>query len=213
MSDTSVFQLAGAAVVLVSLFIAIYYRGRAKLRQKRSGRSSQRVSNPLSLRLAGVAHLLVVVSFLFAPQLLSWSYYTAPNWLRWTGVAGAAVSSLLVGWVLSALGDNVTRHSGTRQGHTLVTHGPYRWVRHPLYTVGIILHLCFTLIASSWLMLVTLAAVIVALARRTYEEEKNLLLCFGEKYLLYMARTGKYLPFRTLGQTLWSHSGRPADSR
>ena len=106
MSDTSVFRLAGAAVVLVSLFIAIYYRGRAKLRQKRSGRSSQRVSNPLSLRLAGVAHLLVVVSFLATPQLLSWSYYTAPNWLRWTGVAGAAVSSLLAGWVLSALGDN-----------------------------------------------------------------------------------------------------------
>jgi protein-S-isoprenylcysteine O-methyltransferase Ste14 len=39
-------------------------------------------------------------------------------------------------WVFSALGRNVSETVLTKGDHELVTAGPYRWIRHPLYTTG-----------------------------------------------------------------------------
>ena len=39
----------------------------------------------------------------------------------------------LIVWAFQSLGSNLTDTVVTRRQHTLITHGPYRWVRHPFY--------------------------------------------------------------------------------
>ena len=56
----------------------------------------------------------------------------------------------LMYWVFSSLGDNVTPTVVTRSQLKLVTTGPYRWVRHPLYSVGFLSYVAFAVLAANW---------------------------------------------------------------
>ena len=62
-----------------------------------------------------------------------------------------AVPPLLF-WTFHSLGKNLTDTVVTRREHTLVTHGPYRWVRHPFYDVVLLWGLSMSLLTANWLM-------------------------------------------------------------
>ena len=98
-------------------------------------------------------------------------------------------------WVLTTLGSNVSETVLTKERHELVTSGPYRWVRHPLYTTGIALFLGIGLMAANAFLLlwsfVALAGVLLVVIPR---EETALVERFGEEYRSYRARTGALLP-------------------
>ncbi|RIL12128.1 isoprenylcysteine carboxylmethyltransferase family protein, partial [bacterium] len=82
----------------------------------------------------------------------------------------------------------------TRRHHTLVTTGPYRWVRHPLYSVGVLFMLGLSTLLGSWLIPVLAIPAMAGLMLRTPAEEAGLVARFGDGYRAYMARTGRYLP-------------------
>jgi protein-S-isoprenylcysteine O-methyltransferase Ste14 len=82
----------------------------------------------------------------------------------------------------------------TRKQHTLVTNGPYRWVRHPLYTSAAMLTLANFLAAANWFFFATGCVVFLLLAIRTRKEEENLIARFGDDYRNYMQRTGRFVP-------------------
>lgn len=75
-----------------------------------------------------------------------------------------------------------------------MTHGPYRWVRHPLYSVGFLSFLGFFLLSNSWVILLGLLLTIPFLILRTPQEEERLIERYGDQYRAYMQRTGKFLP-------------------
>ena len=105
----------------------------------------------------------------------------------------ATACGLLV-WTFRCLGKNLTDTVVTRQKHTLVIHGPYRWVRHPFYDSGALLMAAVSLIAANWFLLLTGGLAFVLLVVRTRTEEEKLLARFGEVYRAYMKRTGRFLP-------------------
>ena len=82
----------------------------------------------------------------------------------------------------------------TREQHTLVTRGPYRWIRHPFYDSAALLMMAVSLIAANWFLLLTGGLAFVLLVVRTQTEEEKLLARFGEAYRAYMKRTGRFLP-------------------
>jgi protein-S-isoprenylcysteine O-methyltransferase Ste14 len=98
-------------------------------------------------------------------------------------------------WVFTSLGRNVSETVLTKSHHELVTSGPYRWIRHPLYTTGIALFLAIGLIAASWFILlfglITVASIQIVVIPI---EERELLTKFGQEYRHYMQRTGRLLP-------------------
>ena len=77
----------------------------------------------------------------------------------------------------------------------LMTEGPYRICRNPMllgvyiYDVGVLLYLW------SWWPLIVFAAEVILLTLQVHSEEKRLEKDFGEEYLAYKKRTGRYLPF------------------
>ena len=100
----------------------------------------------------------------------------------------------LLTWTLRSLGTNLTDTVVTRHAHTLVTKGPYRWVRHPFYDAMAMLIVAFALIAANWFVLVTGAVAFVLPAARSRTEEAHLLARSGEPYRVYRERTGRFLP-------------------
>ena len=100
----------------------------------------------------------------------------------------------LIYWLFSSLGKNVTPTVAIRKEHSLVTYGPYRWVRHPLYSVGLVLFLGLSLLAANWFIALAVLCGSPILALRTRIEEARLIEKFGDDYRQYMKTTGRYFP-------------------
>jgi protein-S-isoprenylcysteine O-methyltransferase Ste14 len=97
-------------------------------------------------------------------------------------------------WTLSNLGKNLTDTVVTRAEATLVTDGPYRWVRHPFYVTAALLMASVTLLTANWLIGLSSIVVLALLAIRTPKEEQMLIERFGQQYRDYMAKTGRFIP-------------------
>lgn len=183
------------AVLLSALTVSGYHRARG-----RSGGETvaRRREGPLLLALRALMALALfgaILGHVVRPDRMAWASFDVPQTLRWLGFAFGVLSVAAVQWVLSALGRNVTETVLTKERHELVTGGPYRWVRHPLYSTGLALFVALGLMAGSWFVLLA-TGVAFALLRGLVipREEQELLAKFGERYRVYMQQTGRLLP-------------------
>ena len=137
---------------------------------------------------------MLTVGFLIHPAWIAWSQFPLPDWVRLLGGPLGWACVVWILWMFMHLGPNVTNTAQTRSEHRLVTSGPYRLVRHPLYTGGLALGVSYTLLMASWVMAGLTVATCCVLAIRTRQEEANLIARFGDDYRSYRERTGKYVP-------------------
>jgi protein-S-isoprenylcysteine O-methyltransferase Ste14 len=182
---------------LILLPFMIFHRVRSQLTREKLDRRQEGALILLTLRPAGIAHIVGVITYIVNPSRMAWSSMPLPIWLRWTGVAIGAVAGCLLVWTLVNLGKNLTDTVVTRKAHTLVTVGPYRWVRHPFYDAVGLAVLANSLVAANWFLLATGALLITMMVIRTRREEQHLLARFGDAYRSYMNRTGRFFPGRT----------------
>jgi len=147
-----------------------------------------------TLRPAGGALWLSIIAYMINPAWMAWSSMPLPIWLRWTGAVFSALAIALLIWTLPALGRNLTDTVVTRKEHTLVTRGAYRWIRHPFYVSMALMTLGSALVAADWFMFVSGVVVFSLLALRSLVEEEQLAARFGDTYLEYQKRTGRFLP-------------------
>jgi len=91
-------------------------------------------------------------------------------------------------------GCNLTDTVVTRRNATLVTHGPYRWVRHPFYMAFAMAVIANALITANGFLAITGTVAFLATVARTSIEERKLVDRFGSDYVDYMQRTGRFLP-------------------
>jgi protein-S-isoprenylcysteine O-methyltransferase Ste14 len=189
------FRWFALLVFLTSLGISAGRRRQAR----RAGGAIRRSEEPPGL----IAGRLVValplfggvVAYVANPGWMMWASLSLPTWARWTGVAIGLLVVPSIYWVLTALGTNVSETVLTKPQHRLVTTGPYRWLRHPLYTVGIALFLSIALMAGNWFIL--LWAVVALIAVRLVvvpREEAQLVARFGDDYRRYRTGTGSLVP-------------------
>jgi protein-S-isoprenylcysteine O-methyltransferase Ste14 len=115
------------------------------------------------------------------------------------GVPLALAGIGLFAWMFRHLGLNVTSTSMPRDSAKLVTSGPYRWIRHPMYSAALILVLAATLLTSNVVVLVGGITMFVLLAARSRLEEQRLIEKFGEAYRDYQHHTGRFVPRLTGG--------------
>lgn len=114
-----------------------------------------------------------------------------------TAVAGMILCALGLGyavWGRMALGANWGMPMTLKEGHELVTSGPYAHVRHPIYS-GIMLAMLGSVLVFSvwWLAILVVNAVQFVYAAK---REEQLMLCkFADAYAEYRRRTWMLIPF------------------
>ena len=110
---------------------------------------------------------------------------------------GAAVCALGIGfafWARFHLGRNWSPAPAIKVEHELVTSGPYRFVRHPIYT-GILVALVGSALAGGVHWLVPLLVCIVVFVARVKNEEGIMLKLFPNQYPDYRKRTKALIPY------------------
>jgi protein-S-isoprenylcysteine O-methyltransferase Ste14 len=118
-----------------------------------------------------------------------------PLWLRWVGLGAALVGFALLQWAQNSLGQNWSDAPRMMKAQALITIGPYRLIRHPIYTAFLLILGSTLLIASNGLIgLCWIGMTGLEIVSRMNFEEALMLEYFGEPYRSYMQRTGRLLP-------------------
>lgn len=195
MSLETIFRMIFIALLLIALSVSAYYRTKARRSSpERINRREEGIALLVTLRLGGLVLMASVLAYVINPAWMSWATLPLPVWVRWLGVLGGLISVPLVIWMFRSLGKNITDTVVTRREHSLVTHGPYRFIRQPLYTFGALFYFSLSLIAASWWIALLSGLALVLLAQRTPIEESKLIERFGDDYRKYMERTGRFFP-------------------
>jgi protein-S-isoprenylcysteine O-methyltransferase Ste14 len=198
MTDESAFRLIVVIDLAVTLPIALYYRIRSQATREKLARREEGIVIMIGLRLCGLVGWIAIAAYLINPSWMAWSSVVLPIWLRWIGAFGALVAvPPLLFWTFHSLGTNLTDTVVTRRVHTLVTCGPYRWVRHPFYDVVLLWTVSLSLVIANWLVAVLGVSVFAMMVVRTRIEEEQLVKRFGDEYRTYMKRTGRFFPYLT----------------
>jgi len=195
MKGEPVFRGIAATLLAAALSVSAYYRHRAEqASEEKISWREEGLPTIIALRSSGLALLLSVMAYLLNPRWMEWSSLSLPAWLRWSGAGLGAATLPLAYWVFRSLGKNITPTVETRENHELVTSGPYRWVRHPLYSVGTSFFVSLSLVAANWFIGLGSLSALAMLLVRLPKEEAKLIERFGDEYRVYMERTGRFLP-------------------
>lgn len=196
MPSENPFRVALVLVIVLTMAVTVYHRLQAASSGEKISHEQEGYLFAIILRLAGLCLWISTLAYLLSPSFVEWASVPLPVWVRWSGVAAGLFCSLLMYWTLSSLGRNLTDTVVTRAEATLVTHGPYRWVRHPFYFTAAMLMAAVTVLTANWLIGLASLIVLALLAIRTPKEEQMLIERFGQPYRDYMAKTGRFIPWR-----------------
>ncbi|MFO7772349.1 MAG: isoprenylcysteine carboxylmethyltransferase family protein [Dehalococcoidia bacterium] len=178
---------------LFSILRAVYYRqakkaGYVTVIEERKG---------YSIWLSAFICYEVFTFFLYIwfPQALAWATVPLPAWARILGCLLGVAALLWFVWIHRSLGSNHSARLRIKDRQVLVTDGPYRWIRHPMYSAFYLLHVAVFFLTANWFIGVTwLAGLTITILLRVRREEEMLLERFGDQYGSYMDRTGRFVP-------------------
>jgi protein-S-isoprenylcysteine O-methyltransferase Ste14 len=186
------FRFTLLALVIIDLSIPVYFRRKAAATTGRS-LGGHRCRFFMAERLLTAACYCGIVAYAVSPRLMAWSQVALPTAVRAVGAALAGLALTGFFWAFRHLGPNLLPDTPSAD-RALVTTGPYRRVRHPLYSAWVVLLTGYSLITSSWAVAITGLAAMATVVRRIPTEEQGLQARFGDAYRDYAARTGRFLP-------------------
>jgi protein-S-isoprenylcysteine O-methyltransferase Ste14 len=167
------------------------------------GNKAVRRREPLVSRL-GHAVPLTVAALLFVPwhgtppPMLAWLYANDLPATRadyWTGVALVALGLGFSIWARRRLAGNWSGTVTLKENHELIRSGPYRFVRHPIYS-GLLLAFIGSAVATAeWRGVLAVLVVLYAFLRKIRLEERWMVETFGARYTTYRAEVRALVPF------------------
>lgn len=182
----------GLAVEYVWVVFALYWLVSAR----KLKRAKQRESRFAFWLRAGV--LVAIFEFCFSPWgRIGWlgaRFVPATRAMVATGLAIEVLGIALAIWARYCLGANWSGAVTLKEGHTLISAGPYKRIRHPIYT-GLALAFAGTAIAvGEWRAVLAFAAIFIAHFIKARKEEAWLEREFGAEFEVHRAHTGMFLP-------------------
>jgi len=175
-------------------------------RRKKGGRTYAEVERPFSLAIAlaavgTAAYFLLVLLFLIlaffglSSVLSDFPLGVQFPFMDYVQILGLVLTSLgyfLFIWSVIVRGRYATSWE-MPEHQELVTGGPYRYVRHPSYLGYFLMFVGLFLLWPNIFMLFPMLA-IPGYYQITFEEERLLVQRFGEEYVSYQNRTGRFVP-------------------
>jgi protein-S-isoprenylcysteine O-methyltransferase Ste14 len=161
-------------------------------------KANQRIESVAS-RVFRTVLLLAGILLLVLPRIpIPWLYRHFLSQSDWTFFIGAAITLaglLFSVWARVTLGSNWSSSVTIKQGHELITRGPYALARHPIYT-GLLTAFLGSAIATTQMRgLLALPLLFFSLWYKLRLEEQWMRTQFGETYVNYSRHTASLIPW------------------
>jgi protein-S-isoprenylcysteine O-methyltransferase Ste14 len=141
--------------------------------------------------------VLLPVEWLLPPALIALRVgEIEAGWLpvRAVGLAVGLAGAVLLVWAAVRLGRLLIHEAGVRKDHTLIESGPYRFVRHPVYTGYLALLLGSGVASFNGCILLLWPVSLLGILIQAASEEQLLAARFGRDYERYVGRIGRLVP-------------------
>ncbi len=188
----NVFKVIWLVGLIAGSVVRVLY---ARPHKKDSIRVDRQSRMDTLLMLLPTLGMLVLPLVYVLSDWLDFADYRLPAWAGWVGATVLAAAIGLLWMTHVALGLNWSPTLQVRKEHSLITHGVYRRVRHPMYAAHCLWGIAQVLLLQNWIagpsMLVSSIPLFLL---RIPREEQMLLEHFGQEYRLYMNRTGRIIP-------------------
>lgn len=189
-----------SAVFLLLLGVARYYYF-VSAGTKPADRSSPAVNwaRHIPAYFASTVWAIYVAWIVIAPlQVTKWNRWPLDHWgsdlLGWVAVLILGAGLWLFWYSHYTIGHYWSMQIQMKKAHRLVTDGPYRFVRHPLYTALFLGYLGTLLALQSWMLAAWFPVFVASYLLFAKEEENVMERGFGEAYRAYRRQTGMFLP-------------------
>jgi len=154
---------------------------------------------PLPSRLLHIGPLLLALLLLWVPSVplavLGARFLPLATWPFWAGAVLAAGGLLFAVWARHHIGSNWSVTVTIKEGHELITSGPYAIVRHPIYAGLLLAFVGSAMARGEWRGVLAVAIALWALWRKLRFEERWMREQFGEAYQAYCRRVSALIPF------------------
>lgn len=154
---------------------------------------------PRMSRLLHIVPLALAAVLLFPSRspiaVLGERFLPVGAWPFWTGALLTLAGLLLTVWARVHIGANWSGTVTVKQDHELITSGPYRFVRHPIYSGLLLAFVGSALARAEWRGVVAVALASWALWRKLRIEERWMREQFGSAYEEYAGRVAALVPF------------------
>ena len=200
MNENNTFKLLFLALFILVIIVRAYFGKK----QRSVGQSSWSVDEDAVKREGRWSLLLRPVSFLFMLALFAlyfieplgseWLHVSLPWQFRLFGVFLSFGGILMLVLTHRVLGIHWSTTLQFKKGHSLITTGPYGLIRHPMYTSLSIIFVGLAIVSSFWPLWILTLLMIIFFFRIVRREEDMMIDEFGDAYISYIERTGRYLP-------------------
>jgi len=195
MSTDFFFRLA--LIVLLVTFIAhrAYYTRKWGQPEATTLKARPQDGWQMAANLLSLGALLSTALYLVLPLAVQWAALPLPTEARLVGLGLALAGFGVLQWAHNSLSQNWSDAPRLMQHQTLTTHGPYRWVRHPIYTAFLLILSAPLFLSANWLVGgLWIASTFIEVRSRIAFEEQLLAETFGSDYQAYARRTGQLMP-------------------
>jgi len=154
---------------------------------------------PLQSRLSYIVPLMLAMGLLWLPkipiQALGERFLPIGIWPFWIGAVLTLAGLLVTVWARVHLGRNWSGTITVKHDHELITSGPYRFVRHPIYSGLLLAFIGSALARAEWRGVLAVVLAFWALWRKLRIEEQWMREQFGLAYEAYARRVAALVPF------------------
>ncbi|NMC67779.1 MAG: isoprenylcysteine carboxylmethyltransferase family protein [Spirochaetales bacterium] len=194
-----VFTLSVCFIYIIYTIILISVKKTASKRQKL--KNLEEVIDPYAKKDSIILFLLIIFEvILLTFYILKIPFihrfdFKIPIIFRYLGIVLGSLGLSLIGWASYILDGEFSETIELKENHRLITKGPYHYIRHPIYSGFILMHLGVTIALSNILIFFIFnLGLAILLIERIPKEEKVLSAYFGLQWEEYCNKTGRFLP-------------------
>ena len=196
MKSELIYRILFILTAIAMTLIRVYYQKKVAPERKQETIKG----NPVALIPGAIAALTTIIfglEYMITPGSFRFAYsVTYPNWLRWIGFILLTTGILLLQSAHHHLGCSFSSFVALKESQSFVDTGPYRVIRHPIYTAYIMNYIGGGLLSANIILtIVPVVCFVLMIIFRIGEEEAMLIEEFGDTYQTYMTKTGRFLPF------------------
>jgi protein-S-isoprenylcysteine O-methyltransferase Ste14 len=198
MADDLTFRILFLALYGLFLIPRGYYRFIKPRQEKEEAGEADRADVgkiQITLTVIILGSLIASILYMLGLPWMDWFQIVQyPLLLRGVGALLVLVMIPLVAWIHRELDRQYSAVLEIQSDHQLITTGPYKRVRHPMYTVLILFFFGLSLVSANLLVIIFALLLMAAFPFWVRVEEEKMIEVFGEEYIEYMKRTGRFFP-------------------
>ena len=192
-------ELASALFLLLLGATRCRYVLLASAQPTDGSRSAVNLTRQIPAYLASTAWVAYVAWLIVAPEaIIQWDRWPldhqVSDLLAWIAFPLLAAGLWLFWYSHQTIGRYWSIQVALKKMHRLVTDGPYRYIRHPLYTALFLGYVGTALAMQSWVLIAWFPAFIASYLLFAREEERFMEAGFGEAYIAYRHLAGPFFP-------------------